>query len=623
MAQPPASLVPALGLYRRGDLAGARAAAEAALAAEPGNAELAAFAGLVIAQSGDPEAAIPHFREALATLPGDVSTRLNFATALLATGRIGEAGDLAAAGGGDPRLLRIAAYVHQQQGRLEAAAAAYEKVVAAVPADWESFNNLGNVRAAMGDTDAAVAALQQAIGLRPDIVEMVFNLSNVLAAAERHAMRQAIMREAARVSPTDPRVQTETGVAEAEARDFAAAEAAYRAAIRAGPDFMPAYVELGLLLETQNRIADLEALLGEAAGEGLAGAELGFLRAWLLRRQGRFAEALPLAEATPASINPVRRAQLLGEIHDRLGDAAPAFAAFAEMNRAADAANPNPPGPGYRAQVAADARLLTPARVAAWAPVDLAAAPPAPVFIIGFPRSGTTLLDTLLMNMPALHVLEEMPMLDEVEAALGGAERLATLTSAEANALRSRYFEALEAISPPRPGQIVVDKFPLHMARAPLIHRLFPDARIVFVERHPCDTVLSCFMANFQLNRAMRSFTDLAAAARLYDEVFDAWTRARKLLPLDVHAIRYERMIADLESEMRPLLDFLGLPWDPKVLDNRAAATGRDYIRTASYAQVTEPIYARAAGRWTRYREQMAPVLPILAPWAERMGYEM
>jgi hypothetical protein len=103
--------------------------------------------------------------------------------------------------------------------------------------------------------------------------------------------------------------------------------------------------------------------------------------------------------------------------------------------------------------------------------------------------------------------------------------------------------------------------------------------------------------------------------------VFDAWTRAEALLPLQVHRIRYERMVEDLESEMRPLLDFLGLAWDPQVLDNRASAARRDHIRTASYSQVTEPIYRRSAGRWERYRRQMEPVLPILAPWAERLGY--
>jgi tetratricopeptide (TPR) repeat protein len=413
------------------------------------------------------------------------------------------------------------------------------------------------------------------------------------------------------------------GVAEAEARDLAAAEAAYRAALDADPRHLPAYVELGLLLETQNRLAELEALLAEARSNGLAGAELGFLEAWLLRRQERFAEALPLAEATPPSIDPARRAQLLGEIHDRLGDSARAFAAFAEMNRLAVAADPRPAQVDYRAQVVAEAALLTPEWLATWTPVEIDAAPPSPVFIVGFPRSGTTLLDTLLMRMPAVHVLEEMPVVDRVEAALGGADRLAGLSSEEANALRSLYFGTLDLMSPPPPGATVVDKFPLHMARMPLIHRLFPDARIVFVARHPCDAVLSCFMANFELNAAMRNFADIASAARLYDAVFDAWSRARSLLSLNVHTIRYEDMVADVDGTIRPLLDFLGLPWNPAALDHRPAAADRGYIRTASYSQVTEPIYARAAGRWTRYREQLAPVLPILAPWAHPLGYEM
>jgi tetratricopeptide (TPR) repeat protein len=623
MTQPPASLAPALDLYRRGDLAGARAAAETALASEPDDPALSAFAGLAAAQSGDPAAAIPHFRRVLAATPGDVPTRLNLATALLATGQADEAGTVCAAGGEDPRLLRIAAFVHQQQGRLGEAAAAYDAALKAFPADWESFNNLGNVRAALGETDAAITAFQQAIRLRPDVVEMVINLSNVLADADQVGMRQAVMREAARAGPDNADVQVELGLAEAAAEDFEAAERAYREAIRLRLGFVAAYVELGLLLETRNRIDDLAALVDEAEAKGLAGAEIGFLRAWTLRRQGRFAEALPLAEATPATISPVRRAQLLAEIQDRLGDSAGAFAAFTEMNRAAVAAQPRAPGASYRSEVEARAGLLTAERVAAWTPIALAAGPPAPAFVLGFPRSGTTLLDTLLMNLPRLHVLEEMPVLDEVEAALGGEERLAALGSAEADGLRSLYFDALGRISPPAPGQTIVDKFPLHMARAPLIHRLFPDAKIVFVERHPCDTVLSCFMANFRLNRAMLSFTDIEEAARLYDAVLQAWTRARDLLPLDVHTIRYERMVEDLEGEMKALIAYLGQPWDPKVLDNRAGAAQRDYIRTASYAQVAEPIYRRAAGRWQRYRAQMAPVLPILAPWAERLGYEM
>lgn len=623
MAQPPANLVPALTLYRRGDLAGARAAVEAALAAEPGNVELMAFAGLVAAQAGDPAAALPHFRRVLSAAPDDISAQLNLASALLATGRLDEAGAVCAAGGDDPRLLRIAAYVHQQQDRLAEAAAAYELVIRTFPGDWESLNNLGNVRAALGEAEAAIQAFRRAIALKPDMIEMVINLSDALGQAERVEERQMMMREAARISPDHPRVQMELGFAESEARNFAAAERAYRAAIRLDPAGISAYLELALLLERLNRVDDLAALVEQA--EAMAGgAESNFIRALSLRRQDRFAEALPLVEAVPDTIDPMRRAQLLAEIADRLGQAERAFAAFTAMNQAAVAAKPHPPGMTYREAVAADAGLLTPEWVASWTKVDLDKSPPAPVFLIGFPRSGTTLLDTLLMNLPALHVLEEMSPVGEVQIMLAGQAQLPDLSSDEANALRHRYFEALDLISPPlHPGQIIVDKYPLHMARIAIIHRIFPDARIVFAERHPCDAVLSCFMSNFTLSRAMRSFTDLKEAALLYDRVFDAWSRAESLLPLDVHRIRYEHMVEDLEGEMRGLLDYLGLPWDARVLDNRASAARRDFIATASYSQVTEPIYRRSAGRWARYRDQLAPVLPILAPWAERLGYEM
>ncbi|MEA3036723.1 MAG: hypothetical protein QOH04_2495 [Sphingomonadales bacterium] len=619
---PPPALALALAAFRSGDLAAARRAAEAALAADPASPPLLSLAGLAAARMGDPSGAIPHFRRLLDLDPADGATRLNLATALVACGRFDEVVQACAAAA-DPRLLRVAAFAHQQAGRLAEAAEAYERVVASFPDDFESWNNLGNARFASGDLDGAIAAFGRAIDLRPDIPQIYVNLSEALSQAERFEDRARVMRTAAALAPADSAVQAELGLAEASVRNFPAAEAAYREAIRLDSGFNQAWLELGLLLENLNRVDDLAVLVAEAEARGFSEPEIGFLRGWALRRQGRFEEALPLAEATPATIHPVRRAQLLAEIADRLGDAARAFTAFEEMNRAAVAARPGPAGPTYREEVAAAAALIDPEQVARWGPVELPDSPPPPVFIVGFPRSGTTLLDTLLMNVANLHVLEEMPVLAEVRDRLGSDARLAALTSPEAAALRARYFEALAALSPPPPGATVVDKYPLHMTRMPLIHRIFPDAKIILVERHPCDAVLSCFMANFQLNAAMRSFTDLGEAALTYDAVFNAWSRAERSLPLSVHRIRYERMVEDLEGEMRPLLDFLGLAWDEKVLDNRASAARRDHIRTASYSQVTEPIYRRAAGRWQRYREQLAPVLPTLAPWVERMGYEL
>jgi hypothetical protein len=154
-----------------------------------------------------------------------------------------------------------------------------------------------------------------------------------------------------------------------------------------------------------------------------------------------------------------------------------------------------------------------------------------------------------------------------------------------------------------------------------LIHRIFPDARFIFVERHPCDVVLSCFMTRFDPRGGMANFLDLGDTARLYDEVMDYWLLCRDVFPLDVHTVRYERVVEDAEAELRPLAAFLGLAWHPFLLDNQRSASGRAYIATPSYAQVAEPLYTRARGRWEKYRAQLAPVLPLLEPWCERMGY--
>jgi len=130
-------------------------------------------------------------------------------------------------------------------------------------------------------------------------------------------------------------------------------------------------------------------------------------------------------------------------------------------------------------------------------------------------------------------------------------------------------------------------------------------------------------MANFVLNHAMRSFTDIEEAARTYDAVFTAWESAESLLPLKTHRVRYERMVGDLEGELRPLIDFLGLPWHEDLLDHQKAAASRGIVRTASYAQIGQPIYGHARERWRRYRKHLEAVLPILAPWVAKLGYEI
>jgi hypothetical protein len=248
---------------------------------------------------------------------------------------------------------------------------------------------------------------------------------------------------------------------------------------------------------------------------------------------------------------------------------------------------------------------------------------PSLAFIVGFPRSGTTLLDTMLMSHPNIEVMEEEPPIRDAGLALPDLAEYPTLTDEQIQAGRDAYFRTAAGLTELKPGNLVIDKNPLAMNSLPLIYRLFPDARIILALRHPCDVVLSCFITKFRMNGGMANFVRMDTAAKLYDLSFGYFEQARQLVPLPIHTVRYEKLVADTAGELREIADFLGIAWTDALLDHQSTARGRENIKTASYSQVVEPIYTRAAGRWENYRKHLEPVLPILEPWVRKFGYSL
>ena len=165
-----------------------------------------------------------------------------------------------------------------------------------------------------------------------------------------------------------------------------------------------------------------------------------------------------------------------------------------------------------------------------------------------------------------------------------------------------------------------MDKYPVNMTLLPLIRRLFPQARLVLAIRHPCDTLLSCFLQDFRSPELALLCSDLPTLANAYTRVFDFWYSQSTLLNPSRYELRYEQLAADFAAEVGKVADFLELPWDEAMLSPGEHARAKGFISTPSYSQVTRPINTRSVGRWTNYEGRFSSVLPILTPWLQRWG---
>jgi hypothetical protein len=322
-------------------------------------------------------------------------------------------------------------------------------------------------------------------------------------------------------------------------------------------------------------------------------------------------------------------ALLLGEALDGLGRPAEAFAAFSRGKGVLRA---------FYAERAAgrESEVAKLTRLAAWFdaadPAPWRAAPPPQAdvavrghaFLIGFPRSGTTLLEQALAGHPDLVSLEEAPTLaaayDTLMTSADGLERLARLSPAEAEHWRGEYWRAVAAHGADPRGRVFLDKAPAGTLTLPLIAKLFPEANVLFALRDPRDVVLSCFRSSFQMNALTYAFTDLAEAARCYAACMALAGVYRRVLPTAPFEVRYERLIDDFDGELARIAAHLGLAPNPAMADVAATAQRR-VVRTPSAPQVRAGLNRQGLGRWRPYAAELAPVLPILAPWVERFGY--
>lgn len=555
----------AFQLYDAGQFDAAELQAQQALASGKDDAALHHLLGVLLCRRGKVSEGAEELERALEMSPGNPGIRIMLVRALIDLGRSEDA-------------LRCARR----------------------PAPGPAAADLWRLRAEAAEAAGALSAKLEA--LRHAALE------SVSAELHRHPDRRDLMLDRARL----------LGVLRRDSE----AEEMYRSLLAQEPANVDAVRELGLLLERANRIEALDALVAQAEQAGIASESIALLHAFLAWRRRRADDVLQWLASVDPSYEPVRSWQLAAKAHDALNNPAAAMAAAERKNLAvSDHAEWRREAAEHLVRLRSYAEVVTPDWAASWAPISSGQRRP-PIFLLGFPRSGTTLLDTFLMGHPDIAVIEEVPFFDRIAADVGPVENIARLGQAEVDRLRQIYFDMMDGYIPAGFGGQVVDKMPLNMMCAPLIYRLFPDAAVIFVQRHPCDCVLSGFLQSFNLNASTACFLDLGDAAQLYDVALDIWTRSCEALPIRTHTVVYEEMVENPEAVLRALMDFVELEWKDDLLDHRSTARARGAIATASYDQVTEALSNRASGRWRTYASQIEPVLPVLLPWAKQLGYD-
>jgi tetratricopeptide (TPR) repeat protein len=486
----------------------------------------------------------------------------------------------------------------QAQGKLDEAIAAYNKALSIKPDYADAYNNMGVTLQAQGKLDEAIAAYNKALSIKPDYAAAYNNMGVILKAQGK--LDEAI--------------------------------AAYNKALSIKPDYADAWSNGADALEKWNKLKELDLWLARAFQIFKpVPSDLSFMKSKLLWRNKDTQEAIKLISNIDfETITPIRKQDYLN-LKAKCFEASKnydlAYDCFKNMNALAIKSNdylgldPESYFQNIRKQLTGlkSNSLKNPANLIS-EQTDLV-----PVFLVGFPRSGTTLLDTILRSHSSIDVVEEQPMVGSAKAFIqksGYSEIGQDLPQEVLVGARKAYITELDKhIQTLDSKSIFIDKLPLNILQIPLIRQLYPQAKFILALRHPLDTILSCWMQNFKLNSAMAIMVDLDRIVEFYCVAMQTFKICRAKYNLSVHEIRYEDLLEDLSGETSALLKFLDLDWEVQMENYQETALKRGRIATPSYSQVVQPIYKEAKYRWLHYEKHLRQYVAEVEPWIDEYGY--
>jgi len=482
-----------------------------------------------------------------------------------------------------------------------------------------------------GDNQGALPLLLRAREQTPRHVDLLNALGTCFSRLGKS--REALeVFDAALAIESDPRLHFGRALALEDLSRLDAARSAFEQVVGLDPALAEAWARLAMLAVQRGdtKAAHELAARALAINPREAAARIALAHAALEQKDMTTAELQVSALVQDPNLGPGNRAyalSLAGDILDAQDRTAEAFAAYASA-KAVQRDAYAPAMAGFENVAAREQRLADYFRRAEAQAWRTSSPPPADgrthVFLVGFPRSGTTLLEQVLAAHRDVAAMEERTCLMDSASAFFGfdadLDRLAALSDAELEPWRQAYWKRVAETESATTKPVFIDKMPLNAVFLPLIAKLFPRAKILLALRDPRDVVLSCFRRRFAMNPGMYQFTGLESTAAYYGAVMRLIDIYREKLELDLLEVRHESLVTDFAGETGRICDFLGLRFrdDMRAFADRAKTVTID---TPSGVQLARGLSDSGLAQWRRYQAQLAPILPWLAPFAARFGY--
>ena len=580
---------------------------QAALKLDPAEVEAQNNLGNAFLELDRHDEAADCYRRALALKPDDAQILSNLANALWRTGNADEALEagrraVALAPDSDVAHNNLGLVLASLYKRVEAAES-FMRAVRLNPGYTEAWNSLGDALRDEGARREALACYSRAVELDPRRADSQCKLGNILFDLRRVDEAVASYRRALTADPRHAPTHAALAMAFRQMRRHDEAESSCRAALDADPAYVEALSLLGELRADRGQFAEAEELFRRALvinpNFAFAYSSIATHRRMTAHDTAWFRGASALLERHPPLSNEISLRYALGKYCDDLGQYEQAFDHYRQANELAKRY-----GVRYDGE---DFSRLVDRIIQSFGPVFMeqcrqyASDSELPVFIIGMPRSGTSLAEQILASHPAVYGAGELTYWHAAYGAFEQAERAGKGAAAIVADLSRDCLERLGALA--AGARRVIDKMPANFLYAGLIHATFPRARIIHMQRNPFDTCLSIYFQNF--HNMAPSANDLGDLAHYYKQYLRVMNHWRSALPAStLLEVPYESLIEEPETWARRMVDFLGLPWDPRCL---AFHETERAVITASKWQVRQKISKASVGRWKHYEKFLGP----------------